>query len=197
MILAIETGIEGGSLAFYDLERKTVVNSSVGKSGISKAEDLLENLSALKSASRINFQSVVAVVFGKGIGSQTGLKIGEATAKGLAKSFGCRYIEYSFWNIFREIASKNDTEKTFYLPAGKGRIVRRRWRTGKFASETDFISFAQFAEDLEVNQYQEIFVHEELYSKDYQLKTPHLKVSNLGENFALILINYASDNETE
>jgi len=88
-ILGIETAIGGGSLALFhdDLE----LASLEGGAGISRAEDLLPNISRLLDGCHIEAAELTSIVVSTGPGSFTGIRVGIATALGLrsACSISC------------------------------------------------------------------------------------------------------------
>lgn len=193
LILAIETSVEGGSLAVFDLDKKSIVNGSIGKKEVSKAEDLLENLNALLNESGIKRNAIACVVFGTEVGSATGLKIGEASSKGLAKSLDCHYFEYSFWKVFGKIASIDDSDKIFYIPAGRNKILVRKWNPKDRFSEIEFTDFNSYMENTKKHQNSTIFAHAKLLNEQKSLF--EFKINNLGDNLATHLAVCASDNE--
>lgn len=195
LILAVETSIEGGSLAVFDLDEKIIVSGAIGKKEVSKAEDLLENLTFLLKESGIKKTEVAGVVFGTEIGSATGLKIGEASSKGLAKSLDCQYFECSFWDVFGKLASIDDSGKIFYLPAGRNKISVRQWNPKNTFSEIEFINFDDYPENLKKHQRLTIFVHGKIFNG--QKASSDFRINNLGENLAHHLAKYASDNEIQ
>ena len=84
--LAIETAVGGGSLALFEDERE--IGIWVGERKISKAEDLLIDISDLLKRSGIEKSEVTNIIYSQGPGSRTGIRVGAATAKGLKSAFG-------------------------------------------------------------------------------------------------------------
>jgi tRNA threonylcarbamoyl adenosine modification protein YeaZ len=89
--LAIETAIRGGSLSLIKDEQE--IDFWIGNKNVSKAEDVLEQISNLLKINQINNIDLIAV--SKGPGSSTGIRIGLATALGLSKPFSCKVTEVS------------------------------------------------------------------------------------------------------
>jgi len=146
LVLVIESAIVSGSISIFRRTDGVEIASLIGDQNQSKAEGLLEDIFNLLKKHKIIKKSIKSVVFVTGLGSLTGLKIGEATAKGLAKSFDCQYKEISLWDIFAEI-SEGDL-RIFYIPAGKDRIARRVLNNGKYEAKPEVISAEYFREDL-------------------------------------------------
>jgi len=82
--LAIETAISGGSLAI--LENGEILATSVGQQSRSRAEDILIELDHLLSGNHVNKHDISKIFVSAGPGSFTGIRIGVATAKGLARA---------------------------------------------------------------------------------------------------------------
>lgn len=87
--LAIETAIRGGSLSLMKDEQE--VDFWVGDKNVSKAEDVLEQISNMLKNNEIKKIDLIAVSVGQG--SSTGIRIGLATALGLRKSYNCEIVE--------------------------------------------------------------------------------------------------------
>jgi tRNA threonylcarbamoyl adenosine modification protein YeaZ len=84
--LAIESAIRGGSLAL--LAGETEIGSLCGEDGISRAEDLLPNIRSLLVGNGLGIKDIDRITVSLGPGSYTGIRIGIATAMGLARSTG-------------------------------------------------------------------------------------------------------------
>src|SRR5688500_9577858 len=86
VILAIETALRSGSLSL--LKGATELASCSGKAEISRAEDLLEQISTLLKKSDLKLNELDLIAVSEGPGSFTGIRIGIATAKALALGAG-------------------------------------------------------------------------------------------------------------
>jgi len=124
LILSIETAVGGGSLSI--LKNQIEIGGWIGTQGISKAEEVLEQiLILLKGKNNISKENIGLIVVSKSAGSLTGEKIGLALAKGLAKSLRCRLIEISVFESLLREQIFNLKPKGNYLtgiPFGKNRI---------------------------------------------------------------------------
>jgi tRNA threonylcarbamoyl adenosine modification protein YeaZ len=87
LILAIETGVGGGSLSL--LRNESEIDFWKGEAHISRSEDLLSNISVLLSKNKLSTREIKKIAVSRGPGSYTGIRIGLATAKGLQKALGC------------------------------------------------------------------------------------------------------------
>ncbi|MBL8184616.1 MAG: tRNA (adenosine(37)-N6)-threonylcarbamoyltransferase complex dimerization subunit type 1 TsaB [Blastocatellia bacterium] len=83
-VLAIETGVLGGSLSIV---RSGIEIAGIsGDSNFSRAEDLLANIKSLIQRAGISKSDIRALAVSRGPGSYTGIRIGLATAAGLSRS---------------------------------------------------------------------------------------------------------------
>lgn len=99
-ILSIESAILGGSVAL--LTPSGEVRSSLGMTGVSKAEDLLINTKLLFEECSVKISEIDGIVVSVGPGSFTGIRIGVATAKGLATALD---IEMKAVSLLASMAS--------------------------------------------------------------------------------------------
>ena len=93
IILSIETTFEGGSLALYKGE--TEIDSWSGTKQVSKAEDILEQISELLKKNKIEKKHLQLIAVSDGSGSSTGAKIGLAIAKGLGDALAVKVVKLS------------------------------------------------------------------------------------------------------
>lgn len=87
IVLALETGIGGGSISLFRQGRE--IGSLKGETRISRAEDLITQISDLLKRKDVSLKEIETIYVSKGPGGFTGLRIGIATAKGLQKSLNC------------------------------------------------------------------------------------------------------------
>lgn len=92
-VLGLETGIDGGSIAI--LENGELVDSENGSGQISKSEDLLSLLEDLLQKNFIDRKEIHKIVVSGEPGSLTGIRIGIATAKGIADALRIRVEKVS------------------------------------------------------------------------------------------------------
>lgn len=130
IILAIESAIRGGSLAVA--RGPDIIDTWLGEGGVSRAEDLLWNIDEMLNRNQIGKHELTHVAVSVGPGSFTGIRIGLATAMGLATGLNINLLKYS---ILGAIASSQpDGERiTAVVPVGRGVICKQTFR--KNASE--------------------------------------------------------------
>ncbi|HSI88721.1 MAG TPA: tRNA (adenosine(37)-N6)-threonylcarbamoyltransferase complex dimerization subunit type 1 TsaB, partial [Pyrinomonadaceae bacterium] len=84
IILSIETAVAGGSLALY--RNGGALAEMSGDAQISRAADLLPNIDKLLQSNNLELRDIGSIAVSLGPGSYTGIRIGIATALGLARS---------------------------------------------------------------------------------------------------------------
>ncbi len=84
--LAIEAAIAGGSLSL--IRDGEELGNWIGRSDVSKAEELLVNIDAMLTACGVSRHDIDLIAVSAGPGSFTGIRIGIATALGLKAGLG-------------------------------------------------------------------------------------------------------------
>jgi tRNA A37 threonylcarbamoyladenosine modification protein TsaB len=93
VILAIETAFAGGSVSLF--EKGVEIDRWIGSNAVSKSEDVLDEISFLLNKNKIQREEIKTIVVSRYAGSLTGLRIGQALARGLSKSLDCQFREVS------------------------------------------------------------------------------------------------------
>ncbi|HEY8560600.1 MAG TPA: tRNA (adenosine(37)-N6)-threonylcarbamoyltransferase complex dimerization subunit type 1 TsaB [Pyrinomonadaceae bacterium] len=93
VVLALETGIGGGSLSL--VEDGMPLASATGTENASRSEDLLLILEDFLAKNSILKHQIGAIAVSDGPGSLTGIRIGLALAKGLSDALSVPYIKLS------------------------------------------------------------------------------------------------------
>ena len=88
--LCLETGIAGGSTALFN--SAGLVAGRVGEGSSSRSEYLLSSLEELLGEASISVADIGRIAVSLGPGSFTGLRIGIASALGLARALGCEIV---------------------------------------------------------------------------------------------------------
>ncbi len=126
VILSIETATCGGSLSILANSRE--IDGWGGTEEISKAEDILDQISKLLRKNDVEKKNIKLICVSSGAGSATGEKIGWAIAKGLARALKCRLLGVSILeSMLIEIENEPDGEYVAALPVGKNYICRQRF----------------------------------------------------------------------
>ncbi len=91
--LAIETALDGGSFSIFENGRE--IDFFCNLNSRSTAEDLINIIEKLLFKNGLDKKAIHKIVYSGGPGSQTGIRIGTATAKALSFAFDCECSEVS------------------------------------------------------------------------------------------------------
>ena len=169
-ILGIETAIQGGSLSL--LREGLEIDFWIGEKNISKAEDVLEQIS--KILKRNDLKKVDLIAVSTGPGSATGLRIGLATAYGLRKPWGCGIIGIPAFDAVLQ-NKKNIGTSILAIPYGRSQIAWQVSENNKNSqhqmSDVKFGSVEIFLEVLKSRNFTNLILHHKLkenISKDVE-----------------------------
>lgn len=126
-ILAIESAVRGGSIAIS--QNGQIIDTWLGEGGISRAEDLLWNIDHMLSQNAIARTSLTQIVVSVGPGSFTGIRIGLATAMGIAAALNIDLARYSLLQAMAAGHVKS-TSFTTVVPVGRGVVCMQTFRKG-------------------------------------------------------------------
>ena len=132
LILAIEAAIGGGSLALMS-NGDLVAELSSGPE-ISRAAGLVPAIDGLFKSSGLALKDLASIAVSVGPGSYTGVRVGIATALGLARSVGIELLGVS---TLRGLAAASDTRSAVVaaLPVGREDIAWQVFDNGQGLSE--------------------------------------------------------------
>jgi tRNA threonylcarbamoyl adenosine modification protein YeaZ len=119
-VLAIESAIDGGSLSLFCDGAE--VASRIGAAGVSRAEDLLVDIDDLLRTNGLSPRDLHIVAASAGPGSFTGIRIGLATAMGLARGAGAQFASAPLLHACAS-AQLESGLGTIALPVGRGSIA--------------------------------------------------------------------------
>ncbi len=125
-ILAIDAAVSGGSLSL--IGNGVEEDSWIGSSGMARAEDLLANIDKLVTSNRLSLKDIDVVAVSAGPGSFTGIRIGIATAQGLATGLGIALASESALNAMALNYPGHATVVTA-VPAGRETVCYQRFDT--------------------------------------------------------------------
>lgn len=164
-ILALETGIGGGSISLY---RETSELAFIaGDKSVSRSEDIIFNIRSVLLQAELTLAEIDTLAISRGPGSFTGLRIGLATALGLMRSLEIPCVGVPLIDAI-VAAHKSELPLTVVLPMGKYEVV---WKTylvapsvnsseqGSVCSIDDIWSAADFSMPIK------FLVHESLCSR--------------------------------
>lgn len=164
IVLAIESAVAGGSVALF--RGRECLDGMVGTSGQSRAEDLLSNIDELLKRSDIDKNSITKIIVTAGPGSFTGIRIGIATALGLAAALGIEVKQVSTLAAIA-MASGVSGQVLAGLPVGRGTVCIQNFSVSveKLAENTpaDTISIEEFLDMASKNSNESVVVNNSLY----------------------------------
>jgi tRNA threonylcarbamoyl adenosine modification protein YeaZ len=140
-ILAIESGVAGGSFTLLAPEREVI--SLGGSSELSRAESVLSDLEKALKDNDLTINDIDHVAVSAGPGSFTGIRIGIATALGLGAALNVRVSSHS---ILLAMASASETslqnrDTVSLIPMGRGSIALQRFKNegGKIMEDSEIL----------------------------------------------------------
>jgi tRNA threonylcarbamoyl adenosine modification protein YeaZ len=164
ILLAIESAIAGGSVALMRGSQR--IDGIIGASGQSRAEDLLLNIDELLKRNELDKTSIKKIIVAAGPGSFTGIRIGIATAIGLAAALR---IEVKQVSTLAAIAMASEVSGPVLaaLPVGRDTICTQTFNvSAENAIEStppDTISTDEFRELNSNDSNQPVVMNNSLY----------------------------------
>lgn len=163
LILGIESAIEGGSLSLF--RGDTEIGSCIGSAGVSRAEDLLVDINDLLRSNGLAPRDLKIVAASAGPGSFTGIRIGIATALGLARGSGARFASSSVLESCAAAYLKDD-HGAIVVPVGRGSVAIQSFSPGPASvlavSAARVVPLADLKDSPEANGDRPLLVHPSL-----------------------------------
>jgi len=173
-ILAIESAIRGGSIALA--RGSEIIDTWLGEGGVSRAEDLLWNIDAMLKRNGIDKQELSKIVVSAGPGSFTGIRIGIASAMGIATSLDIPLAKYSILHAMA--ASDHEGEHIVTaVPVGRGVMCKQAFRK----NDQEIAALTE-PQPLSIEQF-------DIKAKDCKMTT----VENFTRGLAVCLIDAVND----
>jgi tRNA threonylcarbamoyl adenosine modification protein YeaZ len=186
--LAIESAVRGGSIAL--LSGETEIGSLCGEDGISRAEDLLPNIRSLLAGSGLAINEIDRIAVSLGPGSYTGIRIGIATAMGLARSTGAEVKGVPVLEALTHLAPGGGSATTA-VPTGRHEFAWQHFaRDGSDDSEPPLTaSVDELDRVIKVSRARYIILHEGLFDLYVRSRSGSVsgKLINAGNNLAYSL----------
>ena len=146
IILAIESAVAGGSLSL--LRGESEIGGWTGTGGVSRAEDLLPNISRLLDKSGVAKGEITKVAVSTGPGSYTGIRIGIATALGLKNGLNIPCVGVPVTKAMHLILFRGGKAVTA-IPMGRNDVAYQEFEDEKSTRPaltlTTFEEFLKFA----------------------------------------------------
>lgn len=143
LILAIDTALDACSAALFDSEANRVVAVETEVIGKGHAERLMAMISAVMTKASVDFNAIDRIGVTVGPGSFTGIRVGLATARGLALAAGKPVVGVS---TLEAIAREASTDKPFMvaLDARRGELYTQLYDVNHSAiSDPQLLTIAE------------------------------------------------------
>lgn len=193
IILALETAVDAGSLALFRSGGE-IPGAHWETGPVSRAENLLKAIDELLLSGGVALADIETIAVSTGPGSFTGIRIGIATAMGLAKAADARVLGFSVLNALVELANR---DKAFAaVPIGKLDVgiqsFEKKGGLWSASSPAESIAGENLAEALSSQEGTDAIVHPGLarYLTGKICSSTDLRYS--GENLADLIVGLAS-----
>lgn len=171
IVLAIETGVRGGSLSLS--RNGTEIDRWIGAAHISKAEDVLAETAKLLNNNNIAKTDVRLIKISNGPGSLTGLRVGRALALGFGKATGALVKAVPLLEAMA-LAGGRRQNSISAVPFGKNQIYWQFCQSkiapdksaigfNKSNGEPNLTSAAVFLSELAARRNVSLVIHDYLY----------------------------------
>lgn len=180
IILAIESAVAGGSLSL--LRRESEIGGWTGKGGVSRAEDLLPNISRLLDESGVAKGEITKLAVSTGPGSYTGIRIGIATALGLKNGLNVPCVGVPVTEAMYEILPHGAKVVTA-IPMGRNDVAYQEFEERIKRPVLKLTTFKEFLKLALSNVEREIIAEASLYDRLSDAEAGML-VTNASANLA-------------
>jgi tRNA threonylcarbamoyl adenosine modification protein YeaZ len=190
VVLAIESAISGGSLAIA--RGGKIIAEWEGIEGELRSEALLSRISEIMGSAGVMISDLAQIAVSNGPGSYTGIRVGIATAIGLAASRGipCRGV-----SIMSSVArhAETDGDRAVAVPVGRGNYCWRIFSgsgTDLRGGEISVGSIEELGEFATANLDAAVMAHLEAFQSlggVFAPAEPPSNILNIGRNLAKII----------
>ncbi len=186
LILAIESGIAGGSVAL--LSGADVVATAVGDGLVSRAEELLPAIERLLGEAQTPISSITSIAVSRGPGSFTGIRIGMSTSIGLARSLDVPCIGVSIFDAIKHSFAEPDI--FIAVPISRSDIAIGRTSSADSSVSAEIADLARLTAIINEKAETRVIVHGSIFdSLAAADRTP--RVVSIGYDLASFLGRYA------
>jgi tRNA threonylcarbamoyl adenosine modification protein YeaZ len=174
IVLAIETALHPGSVSILDGVRE--IDFRVGSAEVSRSEDLLPVISDLLEKNQIHQKQIDLIGVSIGPGSFTGVRVGIATAKGLALGIECECVGVSTLEALAVSSEKKGKVRSI-INGGRNEAFYRDFYFGENGE-------LQKSGEIQVSEIEKLFEGNDLSDLDAivldeKLKQKHLPLDDL------------------
>ncbi len=129
-VLAVETATNWGSLALFS-EQNDKIDCYIGNTDNKMSAYIFDMIRDLIARNNIEINQISKIIVVNGPGSFTGLRVGWAAVKGLAKGLKIPYASVSLLDLLFEQLIEDKTPDCTFISIGGGKIALKKSKTGK------------------------------------------------------------------
>ena len=140
LILGIDTSNKMGGIALYHSEEGLISELSL-QVRLNHSDTLMETIDTVFKFTSYKIKDIDKVVVGKGPGSFTGIRVGMATAKGLAFALGKEIVGINSLDIVANMGENKDVLICPMIDARKERVYYAKYRNinNNLSRESDYL----------------------------------------------------------
>lgn len=187
LILSIEAAVRGGSIALTEDDREVAIWH--GTENVSRAEDLLSNISGMFDRTGLDKHKLQRIAVSNGPGSYTGIRIGLATALGLARALNVECVGVPLLPALAE-QCRDGADCVVVIPIGRNELC---WQKFDKSSLSD-VPRTGLASDLfenfpETGEFKLLMQHDAFETAAHQpaFEIFRSRACNLGRDLALAI----------
>jgi tRNA threonylcarbamoyl adenosine modification protein YeaZ len=143
-ILAVETVTKAGSVSLFS-DQMEEVYFSVGSSSGKLSNDIIGMISSLMKKSNVNLSEITKIAVSDGPGSFTGLRVGWATVKGMAKGLNIPFVSVPILSALLKSRKSHLLPDCAFISIGGGKIALTYANSTEISVKTlsEFLSEAE------------------------------------------------------
>jgi tRNA threonylcarbamoyl adenosine modification protein YeaZ len=190
LVLAIEAAVRGGSVAL--LENNCEIAVWHGTADVSRAEDLLSSISDMFERTQIDKRNLARIAVSNGPGSYTGIRIGLATALGLARALNIECVGVPLMPAIAELHC-TDVNTIVVIPIGRSEFCWQAFDTSNdnvssnqptTGSVSELIEYFRGQPQYEICSQHDAF---EVMTREPAYEEVSDRVCNIGRDLALAI----------
>jgi tRNA threonylcarbamoyl adenosine modification protein YeaZ len=199
LVLAIEAAVRGGSIALLENGREIAVWH--GTADVSRAEDLLSSISDMFDRTQTDKNNLVRIAVSNGPGSYTGIRIGLATALGLARALNIECVGVPLMPAIAELQEK-PINTLVVIPIGRSELCWQAFDTNDNVSSnqpttgsvSELIEYFRGQPHYEICSQHDAF---EVITREPAYEEFSDRVCNIGRDLALAIGSAASGKRSD
>jgi tRNA threonylcarbamoyl adenosine modification protein YeaZ len=187
LVLAIEAAVRGGSVALLENDREIAVWH--GTADVSRAEDLLSSISDMFERTQTDKKNLARIAVSNGPGSYTGIRIGLATALGLARALNIECVGVPLMPAIAELQDKT-VNTLVVIPIGRSELCWQAFNAGNSSTQPTTGSVSDLIEYFRGQpQYKMCCQHDafDVIAREPAYEKFSGRICNIGRNLALAI----------